>query len=76
MNTLGVRRPFRRSGLGRALLTQSLLLLKGEGLTKAVLHVDADSPTGATRLYEAVGFTERKRSAVYQKPLERNGNEA
>ncbi len=66
---LGVRRPFRRNGLARALLTRSLQLLKAENLTTAVLVVDADSPTGATHLYEAVGFKERKRATVYQKPL-------
>lgn len=69
IDTVGVRRPFRRMGLARTLLTQDLRLLKAAGLTMAALYVDADSPTGATRLYEAVGFTERKRSIVFEKPV-------
>ncbi|HLK59736.1 MAG TPA: GNAT family N-acetyltransferase [Chthonomonadaceae bacterium] len=69
VSTLGVRRAFRRNGLARALLTRSLRLLHDEDLTSAVLYVDADSPTGATRLYESVGFIERKRSMVLQKPV-------
>jgi mycothiol synthase len=70
VNTLGVRRPFRGRGLARALLSRSLRLLKEEGLTTSVLDVDAESPTGATRLYESVGFTERKRSIVFHKELQ------
>ncbi|HZT40982.1 MAG TPA: GNAT family N-acetyltransferase [Chthonomonadaceae bacterium] len=69
ISTVGVRRPFRRRGLARALLTQSMRLLQEAGRTMAVLHVDADSPTGATRLYESVGFRERKRSLVFEKPV-------
>jgi mycothiol synthase len=69
VSTLGVRRAFRRNGLARALLTRSLRLLRDEDLTTAVLHVDSENPTGATRLYDSVGFTERKRSMVLQKPV-------
>ena len=69
ISTVGVRRPFRRQGLARALLTQGMRLLQEADRTTAVLHVDADSPTGATRLYESVGFTERKRSLIFEKPV-------
>jgi len=33
------------------------------------LGVDADSLTGATRLYESVGFAERRRYILYRRPL-------
>ena len=69
VNMLGVRRPYRKIGLGRALLIRGLELLREAGMTTAVLYVDAESPTGATRLYESVGFSERKRSMVFEKPL-------
>lgn len=36
----------------------------------AVLGVDADSLTGATRLYESVGFVERKGFIPYRRPLQ------
>ena len=38
-------------------------------MESAVLGVDADSLTGATRLYESVGFVERKRVILYRQPL-------
>ncbi len=56
INLLGTRRGFRRIGLGRAMLLAGLRLLKAGGVDTAVLGVDADSLTGATRLYESVGF--------------------
>jgi mycothiol synthase len=69
VDMLGVRRPFRRQGLARALLTWSLHLIQDSGMTTATLGVDAENPTGATHLYDSVGFRERKRSIVYQKPV-------
>jgi mycothiol synthase len=69
VEVLGVRRSVRGIGLGRALLAASLRLQKAAGMTAASLDVDADNPTGATRLYSSVGFTERDRMTVYSKPL-------
>jgi mycothiol synthase len=66
---LGVRRPYRNRGLGRALLARSLAWLRECGMNTATIDVDADSPTGANRLYAAVGFVERRRSVVYMKPM-------
>ena len=53
---LFVRRPWRKQGLGRALLVGSLHLFKARGLTTAGLGVDAENGSGALRLYESVGF--------------------
>jgi mycothiol synthase len=55
--TLGVRRPWRRRGLGEALLLHSFAAFRERGHTRATLGVDASSPTGATRLYERAGMT-------------------
>jgi mycothiol synthase len=55
--TLGVRRPWRRRGLGEALLLHSFAAFRRRGYTRATLGVDASSPTGATRLYERAGMT-------------------
>jgi mycothiol synthase len=55
--TLGVRRPWRRRGLGEALLLHSFSAFRERGYTRATLGVDASSPTGATRLYERAGMT-------------------
>jgi mycothiol synthase len=55
---LGVRREYRGSGVGRALLREALHRLKARGCDYARLGVDGESPTKATRLYLAEGFEE------------------
>jgi mycothiol synthase len=69
IDLLGVLRPYRRKGLGRALLLESMRLLRDRGMKELALGVDADSPTGATRLYESVGFRVRKTQVAYRKVL-------
>jgi ribosomal protein S18 acetylase RimI-like enzyme len=53
---LGTRRDFRKMGLGKAMLLAGLHSLKAAGANTAKLSVDADSLTGATKLYKSVGF--------------------
>jgi mycothiol synthase len=66
---LGVRRPYRRRGLGEALLLQAFGALQARGKRGADLHVDTDSLTGATRLYGRVGMTAHPRFATWEKEL-------
>ena len=66
---LGVRRPWRQRGLGRALLLQAFSELGRRGMTRAGLGVDAESPTGAHRLYEQVGMHVAARYDIYEKEL-------
>ena len=56
VDTLGVRRPWRRQGLALALLHHSFAELKKRGQKRVGLGVDASSLTGATRLYEKAGM--------------------
>ena len=56
VSLLGVRRPWRRQGLGEALLLHSFTAFRERGLTRGTLGVDASSVTGATRLYERAGM--------------------
>jgi len=56
VNTLAVRRPWRRRGLGMALLLHSFGVFYQRGERKVGLGVDAQNLTGATRLYEAGGM--------------------
>ena len=51
-----MRRPWRRQGLGEALLLCSFRAFRERGYTRGTLGVDASSPTGATRLYERAGM--------------------
>lgn len=69
VSTLGVRRPWRRQGLGLALLQHSFGELYGRGRKRVALGVDASSLTGATRLYEKAGMQVDRRFELYEKEL-------
>jgi mycothiol synthase len=66
---LGVRPASRHRGLGEALLLHAFRALHARGRRGADLHVDADSITGATRLYARVGMTAYPRFATWEKEL-------
>jgi len=66
---LGVRKPYRKQGLGRALLLTGMKVLQDAGMQWAMLSVDTENLTGALRLYEGVGFRPAKRSATFQKVI-------
>ena len=71
---ISVRRPWRRRGLARALLAESLRAVRDRGMTDASLGVDAGNESGALRLYESMGFTVAQDHVTYHRPLE--GSEA
>ena len=64
--TLGVLREHRRKGLGRALLLVAFNAFYDRGKRGAALGVDADSLTGATRLYESVGMRPGARYSTWE----------
>jgi mycothiol synthase len=66
---LGVRRAWRRRGLGRALLHHTFREFQARGATGVGLGVDAESLTGAHRLYESVGMRVVRRFDTYEKEL-------
>ena len=66
---LGVRKPWRGRGLGRALLLTAFRVFGTRGLSRAGLGVDAENPTGATRLYESVGMRVVDRFELYEKDV-------
>jgi mycothiol synthase len=70
VGTLGVRRPWRRRGVGEALLRRSFAALHARGPRKVRLSVDAENPTGATRLYERVGMHVQRRSNIWERSLD------
>lgn len=75
VNQLAVRRPWRRAGLGRALLLHAFNEFYRRGTRKVGLGVDASNPTGATRLYEKAGMHVAHEYIAYEKEL-RPGEEA
>jgi mycothiol synthase len=66
---LGVRRAWRRRGLGMALLMHAFQEFRARSFGEAGLGVDAESITGATRLYERAGMHVSARSDTYEKAL-------
>jgi mycothiol synthase len=67
---VSVRRPWRRRGLARALVADSLRALRDDGMTSAVLGVDAENPMGALGVYEANGFREHRKGLNFRRPLD------
>jgi mycothiol synthase len=66
---LGVLKPFRNRGVGKALLIAGLERLKAHGLVEAELGVDTENVTGALHLYERLGFRVVRRAFTYRKDL-------
>jgi GNAT superfamily N-acetyltransferase len=71
VNILGVRRPWRRRGVALALLQHSFCEFYARGRRKVGLGVDAQSLTGATRLYEKAGMRSdpSRQLVLYEKEL-------
>ena len=69
VDKLAVLRPWRKRGLGLALLRHSFVELHKRGKEKVGLGVDADSLTGATRLYEKAGMHAVNQFVVYEMEL-------
>ena len=70
--TVFVRRPWRRRGLGAAIVSRALVRLREEGMQEAHLGVDSDNPTGALGHYERTGLSIYRRAAADRRPLERD----
>jgi len=69
IHALGVRRPWRRRGLGMALLRASFDLFYRRGARTVELGVDASSLTGATELYKQGGMSVSRQFDRYEKEL-------
>lgn len=69
LERVSVRRPWRRRGLARALMSAAMLELRRRGMDSIALGVDAENSSGALGLYEGLGFRVDKRAAAYRKPL-------
>ena len=69
VDTLAVLRPWRRKGLGMALLLHSFGEFYRRGRRKVGLGVDSQNLTGAARLYERAGMHVARQYISYQKEL-------
>ncbi len=69
VSTLGVRRAWRKRGLGEALLLHSFGEFYRRGMKTIGLGVDTQNPTGATRLYQKAGMYIAAEYVIYEKEL-------
>ncbi len=67
---ISVRRPWRKLGLARALLVQSIAMFREMGMEETALGVDAENLSGALKLYQGVGYKETHRNMSYRKLLD------
>jgi mycothiol synthase len=69
VGSLGVRRPWRKRGIGLALLRHSFNEFYKRGKRRVGLGVDAQNLTGALRLYESAGMHVHHAFDQYEKEL-------
>lgn len=69
VGALGVRKPWRRRGLGLALLHYVFRVFHARGERSVGLGVDSENPTGATRLYERAGMHVESESVTFERAL-------
>jgi len=67
VGAIGVRRPWRGKGYAKALLLHTFREFYDRGVKRVTLGVDAQSPTGATHLYERVGMHIEQEQVVFEK---------
>jgi ribosomal protein S18 acetylase RimI-like enzyme len=69
VDVVGVRRHWRNRGLGLALLRHAFTEYHRRGTPRVSLSVDAESITGAPRLYGRAGMRVRESYIIYLKEL-------
>jgi len=69
IDTLAVRRAWRRRGLGRALTLEAFGEFQRRGRRTIVLNVDSENLTGATHLYEQAGMRVTREIDAYERVL-------
>ncbi len=67
--SISVQPQFRRRGLARALLAESLRTVRDAGATRAALGVDTGNVRRAVDLYESLGFRIVSESFEYHRPV-------
>ncbi|MBS4015334.1 MAG: GNAT family N-acetyltransferase [Candidatus Latescibacteria bacterium] len=56
LSVLGVLKPYRSQGIGKALMIHAMKFLKGKGMDEAMLGVDDTNITKPMKIYESLGF--------------------
>lgn len=66
---VATRRPWRRRGLGKALMTRMLQRCQQRGIQQADIGTVAENPGKSAQLYESVGYQIVLRQPRYRKPM-------
>jgi ribosomal protein S18 acetylase RimI-like enzyme len=66
---ISVGRPYRRQGLARHLLVESIKMFQKMGMEETTLGVDANNPNQALNLYEGVGYQTSRTWIICRKPF-------
>jgi len=69
VKSVGVRRDWRRRGIASALLRHAFGEFYRRGTRKVALSVDAESLTGAQRIYSQAGMRAVRRKDIYEKDI-------
>lgn len=69
VGAIGVRAPWRRRGIGLALLQHTFAEFHERGIKDVRLGVDTQNPSGATRLYERAGMSIEAEDVIYEREL-------
>ncbi|MGB8646254.1 MAG: GNAT family N-acetyltransferase [Anaerolineae bacterium] len=75
IDILGVRKQYRRQGLGEALILQGMHNLRRAEMVEAALGCDSENTTNATALYFRTGFQVKKTVIVFSKWLREPASE-
>jgi ribosomal protein S18 acetylase RimI-like enzyme len=66
---ISVGRPWRKRGLAKSLIVQSMQMFKEMGFTETALGVDTENTSGALHLYKSLGYKVIKKSTTYRKEM-------
>ena len=67
---ISVQRPWRKRGVAKAAIVESMRMLKDMGMTEAALTVHTTNLTGAYQLYEGLGYRVVETGYEFRKPFE------
>jgi GNAT superfamily N-acetyltransferase len=66
---ISTARRWRRKGVAKALIVESIRELAARGMTEVALGVHTENPNGAYQLYESLGYEVVRTWTTYRKPL-------
>lgn len=64
---ISVRKPWRRKGVARALLTRSIQMFRDMGMGETYLRVDTQNSSQALNFYKEMGYAEDNRFDIFRK---------